>query len=138
MVTKNKEGLKEQIEKIISKEINSLKKYVAEYIIDSIYDYSNIKDFFRDLNQHGCVSGMIGSLIYYKDTSKFYDKYENDIEELLDLYRDECGYKNRLETMASLNGADNVGSMEQEKNLLAWFGFERQSQLLADEIGLEI
>lgn len=36
-----------------------------------------------DIAEHGCASGCASSHIYYSDTSKFFDKYESDIQEYL-------------------------------------------------------
>ena len=116
--------------------INPLQEYVKAYILDNYEDDEEITGFISDLMRNGCVSGMIGELCYYKDTNDFYDKFEDDIEDLIEEYGDNCGYQNRMETIASLNGADDVGNMIQEKNLLAWFGFERAVNDIADELGV--
>jgi hypothetical protein len=107
-------------------------------VISDALDSENIETYFSDLLEHGCVSGMISKLIYYSDTVKFYDKYENEIEDLLEEERKESGYENKFAMIASLNGADNVGSIDQEKNLLSWFAFEETARQLANEIGLEV
>lgn len=126
--------LRRKLKTILKENPESLKSEVIEDALDS----ENIETYFSDLLTHGCVSGMVGGLIYYSDTVKFYDKYEDEIENLLDETRDQMGYSNRFEMIASLNGAENVGDMTQEKNLLAWFAFEETARLIADEIGLEV
>ena len=53
--------LKTKLQEIIDNDYNnSIKSEVAKEALD----YYDIKDFFSDLLNHGCVSGMIGSLIY--------------------------------------------------------------------------
>ena len=79
-------------------------------------DYDNPKGFFEDLAQHGCVSGMVGSLIYYHDTHAFFDKHYHEIEEIRHAIQDDVGLV--LETHGDL------------KNHLAWLAFEyRAGQL---------
>jgi len=39
---------------------------------------------FKEIAEHGCVSGAARSHIYYYETEKFYDKYEEDIVEYLE------------------------------------------------------
>jgi hypothetical protein len=56
-------------------------KEILEGMIDDDYDMGAI---LRDLVQEGCQSGMIGGLIYYSDTKKFYERHEEEIENMLD------------------------------------------------------
>jgi len=62
--------------------------------------------FFKDLFQNGCISGMIGSLVYYADTYTFFDRYYAEIEVLRQEYE--------LVIPVDCN----------LKNYLAWFAFE--------------
>ena len=43
------------------------------------------KDTMEEIVRHGCSSGVCGQHIYYGDTIKFYDNYE---DEILDYFRD--------------------------------------------------
>lgn len=128
---------KEQLEKLKETELGSLKEHILDYVIENYDEYDNVADFIKDILKNGCQSGMVGHLIYYKDTNEFYDKYENEIEDKLEEYGTGCGYENRFQQLASLNGSDNVGNIMQEKNLLAWFGFEETLRDIADELECE-
>jgi hypothetical protein len=86
---------------------------------------AEIESFFRDLAQHGCVSGMVGKLVWYTQTHAFYDKYYDDIEEL------------RVEYLENVGEALNVGDRDW-KNTLAWFAFEETAYQLANDLGIEI
>jgi hypothetical protein len=72
----------------------------------------NLKGFFKDLQQGGCISGMIGEFIYHTDCKEFYIKHIDDLEE----------FKNDLE--------DNLGDkIENRHNLphytfMCWVCFE--------------
>jgi len=130
----NDKTLRRKLKDILENSPSTVK---AEVIKDAL-DSENIETYFNDLLTHGCVSGMVGRLIYYSDTVKFYDRYEDEIEDLLDETREEMGYSNRFDMIGSLNGAENVGDITQEKNLLAWFAFEENARTIANEIGLEV
>lgn len=56
-------------------------KEILEDMIEGAYDMDAI---LRDLAKGGCQSGMIGDLIYYSDTKKFYERHEEEIEDMLD------------------------------------------------------
>lgn len=97
---------------------------VSEIIIDQLEGYDEAETFFEDLFNHGCMSGMIGDLIYYNDTHKFYDDNYSDIEDLRYEYETELG-----EVLKP------VGDL---KNWYAWFAFEETSRKIAQELVFEI
>ena len=78
--------------------------------------------FFDQLFRHGCVSGMVSSLVWYSDTREFYDKHYHQIEELRSEY-EEMGCPLKV-------GYDL-------KNDYAWFAFEVTAGRMAEELGLE-
>ena len=113
----------------------NLRNYVVNYYLNKPAD--EIEEHIKDVVTHGCISGLVNDLIYYRDTNNFFDKYQDDIDELAyDLAR-EKGYDNYIDFIASLNHQGNVGDMKQLKNFMAWFGFEEVSRQLIDELGLE-
>jgi hypothetical protein len=91
----------------------------ASIIFVKVEDYDrqnnfkeNLKGFFNDLQQGGCISGIIGEFIYHNDCKDFYIKHIDDLEE----------FKNDLE--------DNIGDkIENRHNLphytfMCWVCFE--------------
>ena len=90
--------------------------------------------FFQNLTNHGCISGFVSELVSYHDTNKFHDEFEDEIDDILDAITENMGYDNRFQTMGSLRGAKYVGSMTQEKNFLAWLGFEETAYQLACDL----
>lgn len=44
------------------------------------HSYDCVEAFFRDLQQYGCISGMVGRLIYYWDTAAFFERHYDEIE----------------------------------------------------------
>lgn len=77
-----------------------------------------------DLSNHGAQGGFSG-MIYYTETTALYDKYCDDIWEMLEEDRESYGNSNCLELVASFNGANYVSNDEQLKNLLVWYAAER-------------
>ncbi len=123
----SEDTLKQQLKTIYDDTDNDLVKYVIDEILDAkVYETDEeIEGFFKDLQHGGCQSGFIGSLIYYSDTHKFYDKYYHEIEEL------------RIEMEDNTGETINIGS-DDYKNKMAWFAFEETAYNLINQIGLEI
>lgn len=111
-----KDHLKTQLQSIVENNPNTLKAFVAQEALEQ----EDIKAFFSDLQQHGCISGMISPLIYYSDTHQFFDDYYYEIEELREEFEDSIGEPIKI-----------TGDL---KNTLAWFAFEETAHQLA--IGL--
>lgn len=82
----------------------------------------------KDITEHGMISGF-GSLIYYKDTCEFHDKFEEQIWDMLyeDAQDQGCTI---IELMSQFNGQKDVGSMDKFKNMLCWYAVEK----VCDEI----
>jgi hypothetical protein len=59
---------------------------IKEWLLDT-QDRSTIEDVTR----HGCVHGTISELIYYHDTSAFYEKYQDEIWDKLENTRADMG-----------------------------------------------
>lgn len=68
--------------------------FFNEFVEDMAYhaeDYSNPIEFFMDLQQSGCSSGMIGMLIYNSDCLEIFGRCANDMEEFRERLEDEMG-----------------------------------------------
>ena len=89
----------------------TLKHEVVEILVDELSDIEDdeILSYMRDIIDYGCVSGTVKSLITYKDTEKYFDKYADEIFDLINEKRDD--------------GWD-LNNIEFNKNNLAWWSFE--------------
>ena len=99
----------------------------VEFKQDSILDWlleTQDKSTIEDVTRHGCSGGTIGELIYYADTSAFYEKYKEEIWRRLSDMADDLGCESILHLIVTFNGAKEVGSHLQLKNLLAWWAAE--------------
>ena len=98
----------------------------------STYD----KDELKEIADHGCESGMCSQHIYYGDTIKYYDKYEDEImdelvlnygtEFLVDLFKDADAcldiYKNKVTwAFIELTAFEAVNDHNYEYAMTVWF-----------------
>ena len=77
-----------------------------------------------DITNHGAQSGFTG-LIYYDETGSLYDHYSDEIWQMIEDDREDFDMKTCLELITSFNGAQDVASDAQFKNLLVWYAAER-------------
>ena len=99
----------------------------VEFKEDSIREWvtNNIDpEQLEEVVNQGCVAGTVPELIYYADSCAFYEKYKNEIWEMLWNAHQEMGTESVLHLIASFNGAKDVGSDVQFSNLLAWYACE--------------
>ena len=99
----------------------TLKHEVAEILVDELTDIEDdeILSYMRNIIDYGCVSGTVKSLITYEDTEKYFDKYADEIFDLMNEKRDD--------------GWD-LNNIEFNKNNLVWWSFE----VIAQEIYYEM
>ncbi len=79
--------MREQLNDIVEKEADTIRAFVAKEALE----YHHPKDFFNDLLQHGCISGMVSELVYYRDTHAFFDRYYHEIEEVRESIEEALG-----------------------------------------------
>ncbi len=117
---------------------------VKGYLTDKVETDYTEKQVLEELQKHGCVSGMVGELIYYSDTCRFYNKHRAEIFALVDDFCNSTGEtlqdflshannfpldKNELSNETFVTGISglirkNSDVSDQIKNWFAWFGFE--------------
>ena len=113
------------IKKLKRNSASLLYKRVCNYIIDRWSDYSDKKNIFTDVLYHGCQSGIVGELIYYTDTVRFYKQYRNEINELLYDTMNSTGLYSPSDLFGEKwDKEDPLAQNDFNQNLLAWFGFE--------------
>jgi len=116
-----------------------LEKRIVSILKYNLQDYDNLKSLIKDVLYNGLQSGIISDLIYYNDTLAFYKRYKKEIDVLLKDVMNESG----ANSPANIFGKkwDNEDWSVQDtnnRNLLAWFGFEEKTRELADKLGYEI
>ena len=112
------------LKEIANQQENTIKKAVAVEILNHAETDEEVNNFFKDLQTSGCQSGMVSSLIYYKDTHAFFDTHYDEIEDLRQDYKDNYGI--------------DVVIKNDLKNTLSWFAFEEVAYQLANELEIEL
>lgn len=117
---------------------NSLTQYVCDYIMDEWNDYDDKMDIMQDVLTQGCISGIVSSLIYYNDTTAFYQDHKEEINNLLYETMDEIGeYSPKAIFGEKWNEKDPLAIGVGNQNLLAWFGFEETMRKIMYEFDVE-
>ena len=91
----------------------TLKHEVVEIIMDQVDSMNNeeILEYVAQIINYGCVSGIVPTLMTYKDTDEFFNNHSDEILELLDDDKEE--------------GILDMNEVEFNKNWLSWYAFER-------------
>lgn len=83
--TKKMESLMNVMESLKENE-SDLRVEVLDILVNHIEDYESfeeVRGFMEDLRCYGCTSGMIGELIYYTDTKKFFIDNIDEIQDYI-------------------------------------------------------
>ena len=92
---------------------------------------------YKDLEYGGCQSGIVGKLIYYTDTVKFYKRHRAEIDALLREMVAETGEQPAKLFGEKWDAEDPLAREQFNMNLLAWFGFEETARRIAEANGYE-
>lgn len=100
---------------------------LVDYVISDLFPLNTDERLFyiKEVLQNGCQSGIVGSLIYYTDTHKFFNEFSDEIFEILEEIKDNTG-----EEFSNYSG--------DRKNTLAWLGYEETMRKIADSLNLDI
>lgn len=122
----------------------NLKAEVQEWLETKVSDGYDEKTALIELQQNGCISGMVSELIYHDDTVKFFDRNLAEIVELISDWCEMSGSnfkefilsgnnfpleKKEIEHYHFVEGLtgllkDFEDDEVQLKNWFAWFAFE--------------
>ena len=96
----------------IKEESNSkLMDEVIDIVLDEAENTNEgIKEYLENVMAYGCQSGVVSSLIYYKDTRAFFSRHFDEIFEIIN--------------------DNDIEVQELNANELAWIGFEYMAQEL--------
>ena len=119
---------------------NALTKLVCDYIInewDDEHEDDN-ENILLDVINNGCANGSVHWLIYSEDILKFYEDFKNEIYDLLVELLDSCDCKSPAELFGkNWDNTDPLAFYENNKQTLAFFGFEETIRNIANEFGIE-
>ena len=94
-----------------------LEKRVINDLLNTGLSTEELKDHIKDIVQCGCISGIVPSLVYYSDTTKFFNYYRKEILSML-----QDPYKNIYSEYTYL--LDQKKYSVSEKNYLSWFAYD--------------
>ena len=115
-----------------------LEREVIAIIQDEATDYESFEAYLSDLLSMGCISGMVGALIYYTDTTAFAARHAADINELLSNQLSMYGIDSPAELFGDKwDKEDNLCLDTNNQNLLAWFAFEETAREIGISFDLE-
>ncbi len=83
------------------------------------YDLAELKEVY----EHGCASGCISGLIYYRETNDIYSRFKDQIWEILQETADQMGFDNVIELLAS-NDKASLDTPQTFENHMVWFAVE--------------
>lgn len=113
----------------------ALERNVARWANARAQEYDNgLEGVQKDLQYGGCQSGMVGHLIYYKDTIAFYRKHRAEISAMLAELVHDTGMQPAELFGNKWDSDDPLATDTQNQNLLAWFGFEKAANRLFSEL----
>jgi hypothetical protein len=116
-----------------------LERHVQNWINEQARDYDgDVKAVLKDLFYGGCASGMVGHLIYYTDTLKFFQTHRREISGILSELISDTGESVEQVFGDKWDKSDPLAQETQNRNLLAWFGFEETALKLAARNEIEI
>ena len=98
----------------------TLKHEVIEIILNEVegIEGDEILSTVENIVTYGCQSGIVASLVYYKDTEAFFNRHVDEIFELIE---------DAKQTM-------DMNYIEFSRNNLAWFAFEITAQEIYQEL----
>ena len=94
-----------------------LEKRVINDLLNTGLTTEELKDHIKDIVQCGCISGIVSSLVYYSDTTRFFNCYR---QEILTMLTDPD--KNIYSEYTYL--LDQKKYSVSEKNDLSWFAYD--------------
>ena len=110
--------------------MNALEQHVHDWVKEAAQSYDgNAKAVAEDVIEGGCQSGIVGHLINHVDAKAFYDKYHDEIIELIRDFEDGAGCKFEDSTTwipPRVTDTDQERESIENHNttLIAWFAFE--------------
>ena len=94
-----------------------LEKRVISDLLNTGLSTEELKDHIKDIVQCGCISGIVSSLVYYSDTTRFFNCYR---QEILTMLTDPD--KNIYSEYTYLLDQKKYSILE--KNNLSWFAYD--------------
>jgi len=109
------------------KKLNELNGDAGSIRAQVLEDADGELSYITDIANHGCGGGSCSGLIYNSDTHAFTAKHMNEINKMLEDFRDSSGVNLLAE-------ADTHGDVF---NFLSWWSYECRAQEIQQELEVE-
>ena len=124
--------------------MKTLKEAYNEIIESNLNEPEERKIYLQDLTQHGAISGMVGGLIYYYETTQFFNEHRDEILAMLHELKEDTGLDEKELFGEKWNDWEDLLEEEADdldpladtnnQNLLAWFAVEELARQELDEL----
>ena len=124
--------------------MTTLKEAYNEIIESNLNDPEERKTYLQDLTQHGAISGMVSGLVYYSETTQFFNEHRDEILAMLTEMKEETGLDEKGLFGDKWNDWEDLLEEEADdldpladtnnQNLLAWFAVEELAKKELDEL----
>ena len=111
-----------------------VKRWINAQAVDS-YDKDRAA-VLKDLFYGGCASGIVGELIYYHDTARFYKLYRDEIDGMIKDMLQDFGQPIQ-DIFRDWDEDDPFARDTSNQNTLAWYGFEETARAIANDCGID-
>lgn len=122
-----------------------LERNVQKWANDKAADYERrgVAGVLADLFSGGCASGIAGHLVYTRHCANFFAAHRRDISTLLAEAVSDSGEHDLSKMFSNTksltwNELDPLAQEDNNRNILAWFGFEEAARNMAARNGIEI
>lgn len=113
-----------------------LERIALRWLNDSADYQDGATGRYRDLQHGGCVSGIVGMLIYSRDCRTFLKRHREEINDMLGAELESTGFTSPAELLREWDASDPLG-LNLNADRLAWFGFETAARIVAERANLE-
>ena len=110
-----------------------LTKAICDFVIRRWHDYTDKKRIFTEVLSHGCVSGCVAELIYYSQTTAFYERHPREINAMISESMREVEAQSPKDMFREWEESDYFAEGVNNQNLLAWYGFEKTLWRIAQQ-----
>lgn len=97
-------------------ETHGVKNDIINYLLNNSNDSEDIQILLEDINNYGCESGIVNHLIYYTDTVAYFEKHEDEIQEMINNTYSIDLYSMGVEEFDKLMNILNLDSFEDRLN----------------------
>ena len=114
--------------------MTTLKEAYNEIIESNLNNPEERKTYLQDLTQHGAISGMVSGLIYYHETTQFFNEHRDEILAMLHELKEETGLDEEQLFNEKWQSVQNIVDEEYNSQLnLEDFENEESYQVALDE-----